>query len=391
MSKKRTSKGLSALAVLAALLLALGLAACGGGDDSSSSTEAAATEAEPAEESGDEEVANEEGGEKEQVSVAMELILTGQAFGQEIEEGIEAFAAEDGAVDVSANGPPQVDPETALKQATDLLAQNPDAMGFAPFPPELWTRTAKTIDEQVSPNVLVFNERPASEESQVSAATVQTFVGAADRTLAREATEQGIKGAGLGPDTTGEVIIGQCVPQEAGVLAMRTEGVKEVLAEMLPKTKPVVFSSGASPQESLEAWSSELSAKQNPAFVIGVCTEDGGSLNKIMSEKGYDFPATAMDVAPGTITGIKNGNLVGTSTVNWWLEGYTATRMLTEAARGAEIPEGWINTGFLNITKDNLSELEERSNEPEKFFAAEIEKLFANGMPEAVPIEDAFK
>ena len=390
MSKKRTSKGLTALAVLAALLLALGLAACGGGSDSTSSSEPA-TEAEVEGGGGEETEVSEEGGEKEQVSVAMELILTGQAFGQEIEEGIEAFGAEDGAVDISADGPPQVDPESALKQATDLLAKNPDAMGFAPFPPELWTRTAKTIDEQVGPNVLVFNERPASEESQVSAATVQTFVGTADRTLAREATELGIEGAKLGPDTTGEVIIGQCIPQEAGVLAMRTEGVQEVVSEMLPKAKQVVFTSGGTPQESLEAWSSELSAKQNPAFVIGVCTEDGGSLNKIMSEKGYDFPASAMDIAPGTITGIENGNLIGAVAVNWWLEGYTSTRMLTEAARGAEIPEGWIDTGQFTVTKDNLDELEERAKEPEKFFAPQIEELFANGMPETQPIENAFK
>jgi ribose transport system substrate-binding protein len=383
MSKKRTSKGLPALVTLAALLLALGLAACGGGSSSSSS------ESEPAtsESSG----GAEEGGEKKQVSVAMELILTGQAFGVEIKEGAEAFAAEDGAVSLETNGPPQVDPETAQKQATDLLAKQPEAMGFAPFPPELWTRTAKTIKEQVEPNVLVFNERPASEESDVSAAAVQTFVGAADRTLAREATEQGIEGAELPASTTGEAIIGQCIPQEAGVLAMRTEGVKEVLSKMLPKVKQVVFTSGGSPQESLEAWSSELSAHSNPAFVIGVCTEDGGSLNKIMNEKGYEFPAAAMDVDPGTIAGIKDGNLLGTVTVNWWLEGYTSARMLTEAARGGEIPEGWINTGQLAVTKSNIAELEERTNSPESFYASRIEELFANGMPAAEPIVDAYK
>lgn len=385
MSKKRTSKGLPALVTLAALLLALGLAACGGGGSSSSSE----SESEPAttESSG----GAEEGGEKKQVSVAMELILTGQAFGVEIKEGAEAFAAEDGAVNLETNGPPQVDPETAQKQATDLLAKQPEAMGFAPFPPELWTRTAKTIKEQVEPNVLVFNERPASEESDVSAAAVQTFVGAADRTLAREATEQGIEGAKLPASTTGEAIIGQCIPQEAGVLAMRTEGVKEVLSKMLPKVKQVVFTSGGSPQESLEAWSSELSAHSNPAFVIGVCTEDGGSLNKIMNEKGYEFPAAAMDVDPGTIAGIKDGNLLGTVTVNWWLEGYTSARMLTEAARGGEIPEGWINTGQLAVTKSNIAELEERTNSPESFYTSQIEELFASGMPAAEPIVDAYK
>jgi ABC-type sugar transport system substrate-binding protein len=382
----RTSKGLPALVVLAALLLALGLAACGGGDSSSSTS--GETENASAAEGGEKEEVS--AAEKEQVSVAMELILTGQAFGQEIQEGAEAFAAEDGAVDLETNGPPQVDPETAQKQATDLLAKQPDAMGFAPFPPELWTRTAKMIDEQVGPNVLIFNERPASEEGDVSAATVQTFVGAADKTLAREATELGIEGAGLSPSTTGEVIIGQCIPQEAGVLAMRTEGVKEVVSKMLPKAKQVVFTSGGTPQESLQAWTSELAAKPNPAFVIGVCTEDGGSIDKVMKEKGYDFPATAMDVDPGTIAGIKDGNLIGTVTVNWWLEGYTSARMLTEAARGGEIPEGWINTGQLAVTKKNIAELEERTDEPEKFYAPQIEELFAGGMPKAEPIEDAY-
>ena len=65
--------------------------------------------------------------------------------------------------------------------------------------------------------------------------------------------------------------------------------------------------------------------------------------------------------------------------------------MLTEAARGEEIPEGWVDTGQLAVTKSNLSELEERSNEPDKFFASTIEELFANGMPETQPIENSFK
>lgn len=381
MSKKITDRGLLGLAALAALLLALGLAACGGSDDDS--TGGGATEAGSTESTG--------GGETQQVSLAMELILTGQSFGVEIQEGIESFAAEDGATDVQISGPPQVDPETAQKQAADLLATNPEGMGFAPFPPELWTRTAKTIDEQVGPNVLNFNERPSSEPDTVDAATIKTFVGTADRTLARESTEETIKLAKLPPSTTGEAIIGQCVPQEAGVLAMRTEGVEEVLAEMLPQVKPVVFDSKPTGPESIVAWTNQLAANPDPALVIGVCTEDGQSLNKVMTEKGYDFPAGAMDVAPGTITGLNNGNLLVTVTVNWWLQGYTSTRMLAESVRGAELPEGFVNTGQLVVTKDNLAQLEERGSDPETYYADQIEELFGNGMPEAVPMEEAFK
>jgi ABC-type sugar transport system substrate-binding protein len=384
MSKKITDRGLLGLAALAALVLALGLAACGGSDDDSTgggSTEPASTE--PADSEG--------GGEKAQVSLAMEQILTGQQFGVEIKEGIEAFATEDGAANVEIQGPPEVNPEVAQKQAADLLSKNPEGFGFAPFPPELWTRTAKTIDEQVGPNVLVFNERPSSELDTVSAATVQTFVGTADRTLARESAEKTIELAKLPPSTTGEAIIGQCVPQEAGVLAMRTEGVEEVLAEKLPNVKVVVFDSKPTAQESVVAWTTQLAATPDPAIVIGVCTEDGQSVNKVMTEKGYDFPAGAMDVAPGTITGLENGNLLVTVTVNWWFQGYTATRMLAEAVRGAELPEGFINTGQLVVTKDNLAQLEERGSDPETYYAGQIEEMFGNGMPAAVPIEEAYK
>jgi ribose transport system substrate-binding protein len=382
MSKKWTDKGLFGIAALAALILALGLAACGGSDDDSTgggSTEAASTE----ETSG--------GEEKQQVSLAMELILTGQSFGVEIQEGIEAFASEDGATSVEIAGPPQVNPEVAQKQASDLLATSPEGMGFAPFPPELWTRTAKTIDEQVGPHVLNFNERPSSELDTVDAATIKTFVGTADRTLARESAEETIKLGNLSPSTTGEAIIGQCVPQEAGVLAMRTEGVKEVLAEMLPKVDAVVFDSKPTGPEGLVAWTNQLAAHPDPVLAIGVCTEDGQSLNKVMTEKGYDFPAGAMDVAPGTITGLENGNLLVTVAVNWWLQGYTSTRMLAESVRGTELPEGWVNTGQVVITKDNIAQLEEKIDEPDKYFAPQIEELFANGMPEAAPMEDSFK
>jgi ribose transport system substrate-binding protein len=384
MRKKFTEKGLLGLAALAALVLALGLAACGGSDDDSTgggSTDATSTEA----------GTEAEGGEKEQVSLAMELILTGQSFGVEIQEGIETFAAEDGATEVQISGPPQVDPETAQKQAADLLATNPEGMGFAPFPPELWTRTAKTIDEQVGPHVLNFNERPSSEPDTVDAATIKTFVGTADRTLAREATEETIKLAKLPPSTTGEAIVGQCVPQEAGVLAMRTEGVEEVLAEMLPQAKVVVFDSKPTGPESIVAWTNQLAANPDPVFVIGVCTEDGQSLNKVMTEKGYDFPAGAMDIAPGTVTGLENGNLLVSVAVNWWLQGYTSTRMLAESVRGGELPEGFVNTGQLVVTKDNLAELEERSKDPATYYAGQIDELFGNGMPEAVPMEEAFK
>jgi ribose transport system substrate-binding protein len=137
MSKTKRNKGKVALAILLALLLAVGVAACGG-SSSSSSSESTSSE-EPASEGETEPAASDEEGEEEggeveegkQVSIAMEEILTGVAFGQEIKEGAEAFAAEDGKVDLEINGPPSTEPEVAQKQATDMLAKQPEAFGFA--------------------------------------------------------------------------------------------------------------------------------------------------------------------------------------------------------------------------------------------------------------------
>ncbi len=263
-------------------------------------------------------------------------------------------------------------------------------MGVAPFPPELWTRTMTTITEQV-PNYLVFNERPSSEPQDVSAAPIQLFVGTDDKSEAREMLETTIELAKLPPSTTGEVILGQCVAQEAGVLAQRTEGFDEALAKLLPKATPVKFTSEVEPQANTKAWTTELAAHSNPVLATGTCDQDGTSLYKVKKEKGYEFIVGAMELPPETIAGLKDGSIIAAMGTNWWLQGYTATRMLAEAARGGELPEGFVNTGQQLFTKADIAEVEERAKEPAKFYAAGIEELFGNGMPTTVPIEEAWK
>lgn len=390
MRKMKSNKGLSALAIMAALLLAFGVAACGGGSSSSSSSEAtesteAEAEAEPAASEGGSEV--EEG---KHVSIAMEEILTGVSFGQELKEGAEAFAKEDGNVSLEINGPPSTEPEVAQKQATDMLAKKPEAFGFAPFPPELWTRTATTINEQVAPNVLTFNERPASEKSQVAAAPNQTFVGVNDREGSKLMLEELIKIEKLPKSFTGEVILGQCVAQESGVLAQRTEGFEEAIKAGIPNAKVEKFNSEVEPQANTEAWTTELAAHPNVELATGTCNQDGESLIKLKKEKGYKYMLGTMELVPLTRSGIEEGLVTVNGGLSWWLEGYTTARMLTEAARGAEIPEGFVDVGLHTFTKSTVAELIELETEPAKFNAGAIEELFKNGMPETKPIEEAF-
>jgi ABC-type sugar transport system substrate-binding protein len=387
MRNQGKKKGLRLAVAFAALLAALALAACGSSSSDSTSGGGGgggeSTEAETEAESG--------GGESgKHVSIAMEEILTGVSFGQEIKEGIEGFAAEDGNVAVEIQGPPTVEPEVAQKQAADMLSKKPEAFGFAPFPPELWTRTMSNIVEQV-PHVLVFNERPSSEPQDVEAAPVKLFVGTDDKGEAREMLEETIKLAKLPASSTGEVILGQCVAQEAGVLAQRTEGFEEALKKLLPKAQVRKFTSEVEPQANTEAWTTELAAHPSPILATGTCDQDGTSLDKVKNEKGYKMVVGAMELPPNTIAGLKDGTIIAAMGTNWWLQGYTATRLLAEAARGTELPEGFVNTGQRLFTKKDIAAVEERAKEPAKFYKAGIEELFGNGTPETVPITDAWK
>ena len=134
-----------------------------------------------------------------------------------------------------------------------------------------------------------------------------------------------------------------------------------------------------------------LAAHPNPILATGTCDQDGTSLSTLKKTKGYEMVVGAMELPPATIQGLKEGSVTASMGTNWWLQGYTAARMLTEAARGEELPEGFVSTGYKLFTPEDVAEVEERAKEPAKFYKADVEELFGNGMPSAVPIEEAWK
>jgi ribose transport system substrate-binding protein len=379
------------LAALAALVMAAGLAACGSSDDDGGGETAAASTGGTAAATSEAAAPSED---KKPVKLAMELTLTGVKFGQDTKAGIEGFVEEDGAVELDVQGPPSIDPVTAQKQLTDMLAKNPDAVGVAPFPPELWQRTLTTIHQRFPDASLTFNIKPAGKVEDVDKAPIQTFVGVDDTESAREVLRKTIELAGLGPDTTGMAIIGQCVAGETGVLYERTQGFKQVFAELLPEVEVHEFDSKVEPQANTNAWTAELAANPDPVLAIGTCDQDGTSLYKIKKQRGYTFPVGAVETPPEVVAGIKDGSILASSAVNWYLEGYTAARLLAEAARGAEMPKGFVDIGTTLITKDNIDEIEKRDSslaETKAWYAPKIEELFADLPAHTHPMQDAWK
>lgn len=287
------------------------------------------------------------------VSVAMELVLTGVQFAQNAALGMRTAAADAGNVSLTINGPTSVDPTTAQSQVTSELSQSPNAYGIDPFTPDLWQHTLSTVTGQVK-QVLVMNDKPVVAPTQLSSAVVKTYVGISDADYARALATATIRRAGLSASTTGLVLIGQCVPGSAGVLAERNTAYLGVIHSMLPKTTVIQFDSQVIPAANTSAWTSELSAHPKAVLALGGCDQDGTSLYLVKRKLHLKVVAGGIDLTPQALTGVANGTLTDTLVDDYFVQGYVATWLLIQAARGHALPQGWINTGYTLVTPANV-------------------------------------
>jgi ABC-type sugar transport system substrate-binding protein len=367
---KRT--GARAFAGIAALTMSIALSACGSSDDGSSGGGSSST------------------GPKK-VQIAMTILHNAAKYYQEEKAGAIAFAKEDGHVDLQITGPPTYDAQVSQKQVLDLLAKGPAAMGFTPQPPDTWTRTMKTVAEQLPGKVIAYSERPASEPQSAQSLPVKTDVGLNDRTTSREGLEATIKAANIPASSTGKVLLGACTPETSGTVALRLAGFVDAVKALLPKAQIIQFVSAADVTANEDRWANKLSTNTDAILAAGTCEPDGQSLYRIKKANNYPFVLGALEMTPESAAGLKSGVTTAVQSSNTWLMGYTVARMLTMAARGEKLPEGFVPTKATTFTKANLDELALRESDPAKFYAKDIQALFANGMPTALPMEDAWK
>ncbi len=101
----------------------------------------------------------------------------------------------------------------------------------------------------------------------------------------------------------------------------------------------------------------EVSWEVKPGSRIGLVGANGCGKSSLFAAILGDLPleSGAMELPPEVISGLKDGSILVAMGTNWWLQGYTATRMLAEAARGEELPEGWVNTGQQLFTGEDVA------------------------------------
>jgi ABC-type sugar transport system substrate-binding protein len=364
----------------AAVAAIVGLAACGSTSSSTSSSSAVTTES-----SGASNAAATTPATGKPVHLAMEMIVTGLAFEAETEAGAQAAAKQFGAT-LNVSAPTSFDPSTAISQVSSALAQGAKGVAIADEPPSLWTRALTNAVSQTNGDTVTFNAVPP-------AGTVKTYVGNDDLTLGQTLASATIKAAHLGPGTTGQVIISNCNPTSAPI-GFTVKGEVQTVKQLLPKaTIEPVFNSQVDPAPNFTAWRQEISAHPSAVLALGVCDQDGDSMIKAKQATGGKFAIGASDLDPLVLSSIANGTVAADLAQDWYVEGYTAARMLIDAIQsGTKPPAGWFQPGTTIVTKANIAALMTRDASPAgmaAFYKPIIGKLWGNISAAAQPLSSA--
>ena len=314
-----------------------------------------------------------------------ELVQSGLAFTQETQAGAEA-AAQQFDAHLSVSAPTQLDPTTAISQVSSALSQGAKGIAIADIPSSSWTRELSTALSQTNGDVVAFNAPPVAGAAR--------DVGNSDIALGQKLAAAAIKAAHLGPNTIGQVLISNCAPG-ASLLAVTVKGEVETVKQLLPKaTIEPPFNSQATPSANVTAWQQEISAHPSTVLALGTCDQDGDSMIKAKQSTGGKFAIGATDLDPLVLKGMrKNGRIVADLAQNWYLEGYTAVRMLIDAARNHTTPPaGWFQPGTTVVTKANVSTLETRDASTAgltAFYNPLIASYWSNVAAKAQPLSSA--
>ncbi len=379
MRKRRTVR-LSAVTALALIAAACGSDGSSSGAETTQPTGTAA--AAPSATGGTTAAA-----EEKRLKLGMVLILTNIPFGQQISDGANA-AAKDFNADLQITGPTSIDPALGQKQASDLVATGLDGLSVAPFPTEAWPKALSELKDKLD-NTITHNT-PPNEGSKVD-----VFVGVNDIEQGRALARETIKNAGWTVETTGKVLLGQCVPGDTGVLASRMKGMKEVFQAELPKAEvmgPLQVS--VDPNQNTSDWENLLKANPDPLAAGGTCDQDGESLYKLKTASKGEFAVFAFETPPNTVKGIKDGTIIANVSVDWWLEGYQAIRVLAERARGGDVAGGWIDTGYTVVDTSNVDAVIARNGSEEaarEWYKDAIADFEANLASHTHPLADQLK
>jgi ribose transport system substrate-binding protein len=292
---------------------------------------------------------------KKPLKLGVELFDTSDAFSQEIAKGARAAAKQFGAT-VEIQGPTTVDPPQAQAQVQSLLTTGLAGIAIGPEPAPLWTKTLSNALSSTKGNVVTFTSPPIGDD-------VKYYVGINTYTQGEAIADSAIKVGKVPASTTGDVLVGICVP-DSTPLQQTTSGMVAAVKAALPHAKIIgPVNVGIVPNQNLAAWQSLVRAHPNTVLALGPCDADAPNLATVKKATGGHFALGTTDISePSVLTAIKSGVISSNVAQNWYLQGYTAIRLLIDRTEGKNPKPGWYDTGTTTITAANANVIAKRDS-----------------------------
>jgi ribose transport system substrate-binding protein len=277
--------------------------------------------------------------------------------------------------DFTQLGPAGLDPNKAIADFQNGVASGMKGMLVMAYPGDLWTAP---INRAAGQGVTVATADDYAENSKAI-----TEVGPPKVTMGAALADEYLKQ--IPEDASGVIVPGLCV---AGlpVLEAPLNGFRIRIEEKRPGIKvldPEV--TAGDPAGDFAAWQ-RIAAKYPEAIgFVGACDVDLPNLIKLKeSTPGatYLIGSTAGGDDPVAVQAVKGGTMVGVVTQRPWVQGYVGMKLITDnVLNGTAMPDGWINTGFEIVTKDNVDDIVKVLQDPveaQKHFGAMADEMVKN-------------
>jgi ribose transport system substrate-binding protein len=312
------------------------------------------------------------------------VATTSEDFAQQMAGGGKFAASKFDGVDVQVSGPPGVDGPAEVKLLQDLGRTAPDGIAVMNLAPDLFVRPMADIARKDIPLVAV-------DTAPLDGSDVRTYVGNDNFGIGRMLAEEAIRL--LGPNASGTVVVGTTVPG-VPVLDQRAKGIKDAFAKKLPNVKVLgPFETKIEPTLNFGIWNGLVKANPNALAFLGTGDQDSYNLAKIKQENKGTYLTAGFDLNAATLRAVADGTNFATLSPEHFMKGAVAIRLLAEAAtQGKALPEGWIDSGALLVTKDNVDEVIARQKSDQakdEWFGPKLDEFFQDLDSHTRPLKDA--
>lgn len=350
-------KILTVKATVVASALALTLAACGSGGGGS--------------------------GSDKKLNLGMAVANISLNFASSMVDGAKQAAAHSKNVDLKVVGPPNTDGPAEQQLFSTLVKTATDGVVLENLDPPIFTRpAAQAVDSGVKVVALDTSPTPGSK--------VDLYVGNDNYELGQMLADQALKNLPANPK--GTVVVGVPNPGTP-VLDSRAKGIKDEFNKKAPGVQVLgPYQTYSDPSQNFGAWQSLVNAHSGALAYLGVGDADSYDLAKIKQQSGGKYLVAGFDVDAKTLEYVKQGVLFCTIDPEHFLKGYIAMKLLIDANRGKDLPQGWFKTTGLVVDQTNIDKILQRQKSPTDaydYYKAQIGQMLGDVKANLHPLADA--